>query len=109
VLRQGVPELGISLEQGTERVPDDGRYYVLVGAVVVFCSTSKSKALTEYRKHRDPLLEEKGHSKSQTAPPELLRRRLAEFEADRFLAASYGERKRKGMRKGGKAGRQGYK
>jgi hypothetical protein len=108
VLKQGVPELGVSLEQGTEGVPDDGRYYVLVDGVTVFSGVSMAKALAEYRKHRDSLLGKREPSK-MSIDPELLRRRIAEVEADRFLSASYGERKRKGMRKGGKAGRQGYK
>ncbi|MGE0230083.1 MAG: hypothetical protein AB7U23_16405 [Dehalococcoidia bacterium] len=32
--RQGIPGLGVSIEQATERVPADGRYYVISQGVI---------------------------------------------------------------------------
>jgi hypothetical protein len=109
VLRQGIPGLGISIEQGTEAVPDDGRFYVIVDSAIVFGSSSRARALTEYRNRRESLLVTQGSLAASVRPQGVLRRARADSEASAFLAASYGERKRKGMRKGGKAGRQGYK
>ncbi len=56
MFRQGVPELGLSIESGTENVPDDGSYHVVHHGRVVFSSASKVKALREYQRRRDELM-----------------------------------------------------
>ena len=110
MLKQSVPGLHLSIEEGTQSVPQDGQYHVVLYGVIVLSSTSKSRALSEYRRIRDELLadrpspEDLGHDGR-----EVLRREMASREADSFLAQSYSARRAKGMRKGGKAGRQGYK
>jgi hypothetical protein len=110
MLKQSLPELGLSLEQGTPSVPDDGRFHVVLATVIVFSSISKSKALSEYRRRRDRLLQESGQpSRPQIDPREILRREQAHFQGEALIAESYSGRRQRAMRKGGKAGRQGYK
>jgi len=54
-LKQEMPTLKLSLELGTEAVPDDGRYYVLVEGQIKFSTTSKAAAVAFYRGERDRL------------------------------------------------------
>lgn len=53
MFRQSVPALGLSLEKGTESVPDDGSYYVILHGETVFASRSKARALASYRELLD--------------------------------------------------------
>jgi hypothetical protein len=50
MFRQEVPDIGLSVEQGTSSVPDDGRFHVVVDGRVVFSSKMRSAALTRYRR-----------------------------------------------------------
>lgn len=92
-------------------MPNDDRFHVLLDATVVFSSASKTRSLAEYRRLKDQLMKERGQSAQlpQVDPREILRRELAYYQTEAVLADSYGRRRRKAMRKGGKAGRQGYK
>jgi hypothetical protein len=60
VLKQSIPGLGLSLEQGTTSVPNDGQFHVILDTEIVFSSTSESRALSQYRLYRDRLLQERG-------------------------------------------------
>ena len=50
IYRQAVPRIGLSIERGTDAVPDDGEYHVLLEGQHVFASQSEKEALAEYRR-----------------------------------------------------------
>lgn len=83
--RQGVLGIGLSIEMGTEAVPNDGQFHVVHDGEIVFSSSSKARALQEYRKRRDALLAETGHEAPVIDPEDALRREraLAELRAVR--------------------------
>jgi hypothetical protein len=92
------------VEYGTESVPDDGRFHVVMAGAVVFTAASEKDALREYRRLRDHLLPPK--SKSVDAR-KILEREVAEQDARRFLADSSRAKRAKALRKGGKGGSGG--
>jgi hypothetical protein len=55
VFRQSVPRLALSIEMGTDSVPDDGRYHVLLDGKRVYASAQKNLALSKYRDLREEL------------------------------------------------------
>lgn len=102
--REGIPAIGVSLEQGTEDVPDDGKYYIVIDGAIVASFSSEKRAQTEYRSRRDALVAELGYSPDfQPLPPEEVLRRE---RVDRELSAMQGEASRakqaSATRKGGK-------
>ena len=56
MFRQSMPELGLSVEQGTDAVPDDGCYYVLLHSETVLVAPNKKLALKRYTELRDALV-----------------------------------------------------
>ena len=48
MFRQTIARLGLSIEEGTGNVPQDGRYYVLVGGVIRKSFKSLKDALAMY-------------------------------------------------------------
>lgn len=48
-MKQYVPALGISLECGTDAVPKDGRYHVMMNGEVVASFRSQNAALRRYK------------------------------------------------------------
>ena len=102
--RQAVPALGLSLERGTEDVPDDGRSHVVMHGAVVYTSVSEKDALQEYRRLRDHLLPPTSRSVDVR---KILEKEVAEQEARRFLADSSRSKRAKALRKGGKGGSGG--
>jgi hypothetical protein len=92
------------LEYGTESVPDDDCFHVVMAGAVVFTAASEKDALREYRRLRDHLLP----PKSKTVDVrKILQREVAEQEAHRFLAESSRAKRAKALRKGGKGGSGG--
>lgn len=103
MFRQAIEDIGLSIEQGTKAVPDDGRFHVLLEGRVILSTASRARGLSEYTRQRDLLL-----SKAEKRPQvrdrsEALRRERAEYEL-------------KNLRTGGKArsklrvpGRRGYR
>ena len=55
--RQAIPAIGLSLERATDRVPEDGFFYVLLKGEIKGRFRTKSKALSLYKS----LLEQSGH------------------------------------------------
>ena len=102
--RQAVPTLHLSLERGTDDVPDDGRFHVLRDGAVVYTSESQADALRQYRELRDRLLPatEKGVDVRR-----MMEREVAEQEANRFLAESRRAKRARALKKGGKGGSGG--
>jgi hypothetical protein len=89
--KQRVPGISLSLEQGTEAVPDDHRYHLLHAGSEIASFKQEAQALRTYRAERDRLLAEARGP--ERAPPERaeIRRRLigdAEYEAFRRGAAA---------------------
>lgn len=54
--KQSFPDLGLSLENGTEDVPQDGRYHVLLNGEIVYSALSRAHAEERYRKLKAELL-----------------------------------------------------
>ena len=81
MFKQGVSRVGLSIEMGTEAVPNDGQYHVLLDGRVVFNSSSKAKALREYLKRRDALIATTNHGAPVIDYEELLRRERALADA----------------------------
>jgi hypothetical protein len=87
MFRQAVPDLGLSLERGTEAVPDDGMFHVLVNGEDVLATESKQKAFARYKTLREQL----AGDDERAAPPdrdELLRKLKADAEITAVLSAS---------------------
>jgi hypothetical protein len=109
VFRQSIPRIGLSIEQGTPSVPDDGQYYVLLEGEQVFSSLSDKEALDEYRRLRHSLLGMDG----QEAPDrrsnirEAIHKEAADRQARTFLAESARRKRAKALRKGGPGGSGG--
>jgi len=102
--RQAIPSIGLSLERGTENVPSDDRFHVILDGEELLSSHSQMKALAEYRRIRDAI---GGTQSNNVDVREALRKKLAESEADRFLAQSSREKRARALFKGGRGGRGG--
>ena len=104
VYSERIPALGISLEQGTDDVPDDDRYHIVLDGAVVASFSNEKRALTEYRIRRDLLIEERGYSSGfEPLPPEeVLRRERVDSELLSLRAAASQAKQANATRKGGK-------
>jgi len=105
--KQSAPNVGLSVERGTESVPDDGLYHVLLDGKVILASKSEREALAVYRRVRDSLLRDQPRASDGTKVTEALRRAAAEREADAFLAQSTREKRARATRRGGPGGSGG--
>jgi hypothetical protein len=106
--KQAVPSVGLHIEQGTEAVPNDGAFYVLLQGEIVFQSKTKNRALAEYRRIRDDLLAD--HPGQKLSPDEVraaLARERSSMEVAGMLAASSRNKRAKATAKGGRGGRGG--
>ncbi len=107
MFKQQVPTIGLSIEQATGSVPDDGRFHVAVEGDIVFSSKSKSAALVHYRRLRDDLLRKSG-IENRVADPEETKRREREFyDFAAVMSESMRQRTLKAKRRGGKGGSGG--
>jgi len=93
--RQATPAIGLSLERATDRVPEDGFFYVLLKGEIKGRFRAKSKALSLYKS----LLEQSGHKPqpvqaSVDAARENVERYLDELES--YWSDSHTHRKRGG-------------
>jgi hypothetical protein len=104
MFRQAVPNLGLSLEMGTDAVPDDGMYHVLLNGEPVLSTASKRKALARYKELREELAGD-----YERTPPhdrqELLRKLKADAEIRAVLAASSNAKRAHATYKRGTAAR----
>ena len=101
--RQSIPSLGLSVEKGTENVPDDGCFYVLLQGRELLRTPSRLEAMTEYRRIRDARTIPSG----QVDVRDALMRQMAQSEAVAFLAQSSREKHARATKKGGKGGSGG--
>lgn len=107
--RQRFPALALSLERGTEDVPDDGRYHLVVHGEVVESFPRERPATTAYEEMRRRLIAETGWT-PELAPPsrdEVLARLRAESDVKAVQADSSRSKRAKAVRKGGKGGTGG--
>jgi hypothetical protein len=84
---------GLSVEKGTDRVPDDGKYHFLVDGEIVLSTTVEALALAEM---------EEVKSARQAPGRELLQRERAALDVRTFRAANYAEKQGREQRKGGR-------
>lgn len=84
---------GLSVERGTDRVPDDGRYHFLVDGEVVLSTTVEALALAEM---------EEVKTARQAEGRELLRREMAASDVTAFLAGSWADKQSRDRKKGGR-------
>ncbi len=98
--RQTIPELELSIERGTNRVPEDGRFYVLRNGEVLGAFRSFKKALELYKR----VVEESGYR-----PPPVEKQSLSQQAVARYLDAKdlYWAESHKYRALGGKGGRGG--
>lgn len=107
--RETIPALGLSLEQGTGDVPDDGRFHVVLDGSILASHSSEKRAREDYRARRDELVKEKDYSTGfkPLSREEILRRERIENELRGVQAAAGRSKRAKATRKGGKGGSGG--
>jgi hypothetical protein len=84
---------GLSVEKGTDRVPDDGQYHFLVDGEVALSTPVEALALAEM---------EEAKAARQARGRELLQREMAASDVHAFRAANYAEKQGRDQRKGGR-------
>jgi hypothetical protein len=84
---------GLSVEKGTDRVPDDGKYHFLVDDEIVLSTTVEALALAEM---------EEVKAERQARGRELLRREREALDVSAFRAANYAEKQSRDQKKGGR-------
>jgi hypothetical protein len=87
MFRQAVPEIGLSLERGTDAVPDDGMFHVLLNGEARLSTESKQKATAMYKALREQLASGRGGAAAPDRA-ELMRKLKADMEITAVLAAS---------------------
>ena len=90
---RAAPKYGLSVEKGTDRVPDDGRYHFLVDDEIVMSTPVEALALAEM---------EEVKTTRQVRGRELLQREMAAFDVRSFRAANYANKQSRDQRKGGR-------
>lgn len=90
---RAAPKYGLSVEKGTDRAPDDGRFHFLVDGEIVLSTSVEALALAEM---------EEAKAARQAHGRELLERERAALDVRAFRAASYAEKQSRDQRKGGR-------
>ena len=100
--RHFIPELSISIERNTARIPNDGKFYILREGQIIDSFRTIGKAEARFRQ----LVKESGYKPkvSPTKPPSAIDEKLERYldAKDLYWAESY-----KYRAKGGKGGRGG--
>jgi hypothetical protein len=84
---------GLSVEKGTERVPRDGQYHLLVDGEIVLSTPVEALALAEL---------EEAKAARQAESRELLKREMAAYDVGAFLASTHQEKLSRDRKKGGR-------
>jgi hypothetical protein len=105
--RQSVPSLGLSVERGTEAVPADGAYYVVLDGEILFRFLSKVRALAEYRSRRQELSGGLTKSSREIDREAVVKRIRAEMDFRALHSEAARSKATKARRKGGKGGSGG--
>jgi hypothetical protein len=90
---RAAPKYGLSVEKGTDGVPDDGKYHFLVDGEIVLSTTVEALALAEMEELK---------AARQAPGRELLQRERAALDVRAFRAANYTEKQSRDQRKGGR-------
>ncbi len=107
MFKQGIERFGLFIEKGTDRVPDDGKYYVMHQGATVIASNSEKRALKAYSELRAALLEAMGNVQEPPNTAETLRRERDARELYEVRADAFRRREQAARTKGGKGGRGG--
>lgn len=100
--RQGIPALDLWVEQGTDNVPDDGKYHVVHQGRIISSHAREAAAVSEYNRLKQELNADAVATPSQVDHADLLRRERVHHEAQAVLSESGRRRGEAGRRKGGK-------
>ena len=84
---------GLSVEKGTDRVPDDGRYHLLADGEIVLSTPVEALALAEL---------EEAKAARQAQGRESLKREMAASDVRAFRATNYAEKQSRDRKKGGR-------
>jgi hypothetical protein len=84
---------GLSVEMGSDRVPDDGQYHFLVDGEIVLSTKVEALALAEM---------EEVKATRQAQGREALQRERASYDVHAFRAGSFGEKQSRDQKKGGR-------
>ena len=96
--RYGVEEFDLFVEQGTERVPDDERFHIMLKGAEIEAHSSMKRALTRLQQLRHSLA-----AGAAVDGPENPRLQMLQAEmAHRFLQESTAQKRANRTRKGGK-------
>jgi hypothetical protein len=79
---RSAPKYGISVEKGTDRVPDDGRYHVIVDGVIVLSTAVETLALLEM----DEIKARRQAPGRELLMRERLAKDVAAFRQDTYIA-----------------------
>ena len=99
--RQAIPDLNLSIEKATDKVPNDGKYHVLRNEEVLGSFRSLKQAQELYRK----MVQESGYKPA----PVVTTKSAAEMATENYLAAKdlYWSESHKHRGGGGRGGRGG--
>lgn len=84
---------GLSVERGTDSVPDDGQYHVVVDGEIELSTTVEALALAEMEELK---------AARQAGGRELLERERAALDVRSFRAANYSDKQGRDQKKGGR-------
>lgn len=84
---------GLSVEKGTDRVPDDGRYHFLVDGEIVLSTTVEALALAEM---------EEAKAARQAPGRERLQREMRALDVAAFRAGTWADKQSRDQKKGGR-------
>jgi len=107
--RQHVPELGLSIEMGTDAVPDDGLYYVLHKGEVIYSSPNEKRASRYYMEKKKQLFRERGGQPEprRLTPEQRLEKERAYRDIQAMRVESFERRATNARKRGGRGGRGG--
>lgn len=104
VYREGIPAIGLSLEHGTDEVPNDDKYHIVIDGAIVASFAHEKRARDEYRRRRDALVKELDYSPDyQPLPPaEVMRRERVDRELTTIQSEASRAKHAGATRRGGK-------
>ncbi len=96
--RQYIEGVNISLEKGTENVPNDDRYHILKNSEIIFSHKNEKIAMMKFAEYKPKV---KNKNKSQSKDKKSL---LGNENADRLIGQQASERINEKFKKGGRKG-----
>jgi len=93
--RRSLPQINLSIERNTDKVPCDGKYYLFKDGVILKIYCSKAKADEHFKK----IVDESGYKPPKVEPSNQTNEALDRFLSDRIIFHAEGAKYR------GKGGR----